>query len=187
MADKKTLLVFAHSDEAVAFDGVDHIISGVGKINATVALAGAFAENDIERVIVLGTAGVVGHAGEDRPSLDTIYQVTELIQHDFPLPSAAVVPTGEVLLPELQVTMATGDVFVSDDAQRTHISSLGASLVDMEGYAYASICQRFNVPLQIFKIPSDYADSSTSMEEWDAIVKQKSVQLREFYDAHIAK
>ncbi|GAA1415512.1 hypothetical protein AUR04nite_21240 [Glutamicibacter uratoxydans] len=187
MAEKKTLLVFAHDDEAVAFSDVEHLISGVGKVNATVALAGAFAENEIERVIVLGTAGVVGHAGEDRPSLDTIYQVTKLIQHDFPLPSADVIPTGAILLPELQVTMATGDVFVSDDEQRTHISGLGASLVDMEGYAYASMCQRFNVPLQIFKIPSDYADSSTSMEEWDAIVKQKSVQLREFYDSVIAK
>ena len=182
MSDKKTLLVFAHSDEASAFTDVEHLVTGVGKVNATVALAGAFAENDIERVIVLGTAGVVGGAGEERPSLDTIYQVTKLIQHDFPLASADVIPAGEVVLPEQQAVMATGDVFVSDDAQREHISGLGADLVDMEGYAYASICQRFDIPLQIFKIPSDYADSSTTMEEWDAIAKQKSVQLREFYE-----
>ncbi|MFJ2619090.1 purine-nucleoside phosphorylase [Glutamicibacter sp. NPDC087344] len=185
MSDNKTLLVFAHSDEAVAFTDVEHVISGVGKVNASVALAGELADGSVERVIVLGTAGVVGHAGEDRPSLDTIYQVTKLIQHDFPLPSADVDPTGEVLLPELQVTMATGDVFVSDDEQRIHISGLGASLVDMEGYAYASICQRFNVPLQIFKIPSDYADSSASIDDWDEIAKQKSFQLREFFDKNL--
>lgn len=186
MSDKKTLLVFAHSDEAVAFADVEHLISGVGKVNATVALAGELAGGNIERVIVLGTAGVVGHAGEDRPSLDTIYQVTKLIQHDFPLPSADVEPTGEILLPDFQATMATGDVFVSDDKQRVHISGLGASLVDMEGYAYASICQRFNVPLQIFKIPSDYADDSASIDEWDDIAKAKSVQLREFYEKNLA-
>lgn len=185
MSDQKTLLVFAHSDEASAFADVPHIVSGVGKVNASVALAGALANGGIERVIVLGTAGVVGNADEDRPSLDTIYQVTRLIQHDFPLASDDVVPTGEVLLPDTQATMATGDVFVSNDEQRAHISGLNAQLVDMEGYAYASMCQRFDVPLQIFKVPSDYADSSTSMDDWDAIVIAKSVQLREFYDAHL--
>lgn len=186
MSDQKSLLVFAHADEAVAFADVEHLISGVGKVNASVALAGALASGDIKNVVVLGTAGVVGHAGEDRPSLDTIYQITKLIQHDFPLPSADVDPTGEVLLPDNKVTMATGDVFVSDDEQRIHIKSLGASLVDMEGYAYGSICQHFNVPLQIFKIPSDYADDSASIDEWDEIAKQKSVQLREFYDKHLS-
>ncbi|MGO4296193.1 phosphorylase family protein [Glutamicibacter sp. MCAF14] len=186
MSDQKSLLVFAHADEAVAFADVEHLISGVGKVNASVALAGALASGDIKNVVVLGTAGVVGHADEDRPSLDTIYQITKLIQHDFPLPSADVDPTGEVLLPDNKVTMATGDVFVSDDEQRIHIKSLGASLVDMEGYAYGSICQRFNVPLQIFKIPSDYADDSASIDEWDEIAKQKSVQLREFYDKHLS-
>lgn len=185
MSDQKSLLVFAHADEAVAFADVEHLVSGVGKINASVALAGVLAEGNIKNVVVLGTAGVVGHAGEDRPSLDTIYQVTKLIQHDFPLPSADVDPAGEILLTDFQATMATGDVFVSNDEQRIHIKSLGASLVDMEGYAYASICQRFNVPLQIFKIPSDYADDSASIDEWDDIAKQKSVQLREFFDKHL--
>ncbi|WP_334123964.1 MULTISPECIES: phosphorylase family protein [Glutamicibacter] len=185
MSEQKSLLVFAHSDEAVAFADVDHLISGVGKVNASVALAGAIADGNIKNVIVLGTAGVVGHAGEDRPSLDTIYQVTKLIQHDFPLPSATVETTGDIVL-ETQATMATGDVFVSDEKQRNHVKELGASLVDMEGYAYASICQRFNVPLQIFKIPSDYADDSISIDAWDDIAKQKSVQLREFFDKHLS-
>ncbi|UXN31579.1 purine-nucleoside phosphorylase [Glutamicibacter sp. M10] len=185
MSDQKSLLVFAHQDEAVAFADVEHLISGVGKVNASVALAGALADGNIKNVIVLGTAGVVGHAGEDRPSLETIYQVTKLIQHDFPLPSADVDPTGEILLPDFQAVMATGDVFVSNDEQRVHIKELGASLVDMEGYAYASICQRFDIPLQIFKIPSDYADDSASIDEWDEIAKQKSVALREFYDKNL--
>ena len=56
----------------------------------------------------------------------------------------------------------------------------------MEGYAYASICQRFDVPLQIFKIPSDYADDSASIDEWDEIAKQKSIALRAFYDKNLA-
>ncbi|GAB3620328.1 purine-nucleoside phosphorylase [Glutamicibacter endophyticus] len=184
MSDLKTLVVFAHSDEAAAFTDVQHLVSGVGKVNASVALAGALAAGGVEKVVVLGTAGVVGD-GEPRPDLNTVYQVTHVLQHDFPLASPTLTLTGEVILPDHQATMATGDVFVSDDAQRAHIHELGAELVDMEGYAYASMCQRFDVPLQIFKVPSDYADSETTMDDWDAIVKHKSVQLREFFDKNL--
>ena len=185
MPSEKTLLVFAHCDEATAFADVPHLVSGVGKVNAATALAGALAAGDIERVIVLGTAGVVGD-GEDRLDLNTVYQVTGVVQHDFSLPSPKIQPTGEIVLPEHTSTIATGDVFVKDDEQRTHIQGLGASLVDMEAYAYAAICERFGVALQIFKVPSDFADSSTTDEEWDTIVFRKSEQLREFWDSQLA-
>ncbi|MFR0636913.1 purine-nucleoside phosphorylase [Arthrobacter sp. LS16] len=165
----------------------------MGKIDGAVALAGALAGGHYERVVVLGTAGVIvvlGTAGvivdgEQRPDMDTIYQVTTVIQHDFPLESAPLRPAGGVLLPERQLTMATGDVFVSDDDQRIRIAGLGAQLVDMEGYAYASVCERFNVPLQIFKVPSDFADSSTTIDDWFAVVARKSRQLRKFWEQHL--
>ena len=190
MSEQSTLLVFAHEDEASAFADVPHLVTGVGKINAVVsltkALAGGLSERgSFTRVVVLGTAGVVGAADEARPSLDTIYQVTTLLQHDFSLASPAIHPAGDTVL-EHTATMATGDQFVTSDEQREYLSGLGAQLVDMEGYAYASACERFEVPLQLFKIPSDYADSSTTMEEWDEIVIAKSQQLREFWDARLA-
>lgn len=188
MPEPTTLLVFAHRDEASAFADVPHLVTGVGKINAAVSLAHAItaarADGPIERVIVLGTAGVVGE-GPDRLSLEEVYQVTGVVQHDFSLPSPQLTPAGAVLLPEHEATIATGDVFVKDDAQRTHISSLGANLVDMEAYAYAEVCARFEVPLQLFKIPSDFADSSTTDEEWDQIVFRKSEQLRSFWESNL--
>lgn len=181
MSAQSTLLVFAHADEAVAFGDIDHLITGVGKVNAVVSLASALSNRHYDRVVVLGTAGGVG---DDVVSLDVIYQVTELLQHDFSLPSPALVPAGEVVLAET-ATMATGDQFVTSDEQRAHLSSMGAALVDMEGYAFASACERFGVPLQIFKIASDFADSSTTMQEWDDIVHAKSRQLRDFWDAKL--
>lgn len=180
MTAQKTLLVFAHRDEATAFADVDHLVTGVGKINAAVSLASALAQGGIDRVVVLGTAGVVGE-GADRLDLNTVYQITGVVQHDFSLPSPQLQPAGEIVLGDQTAVIATGDVFVKDDGQRTHISGLGATLVDMEAYAYASVCERFDVPLQMFKIPSDFADSSTTDEEWDQIVFQKSEQLREFW------
>lgn len=180
MTANRTLIVFAHGDEASAFADVPHIVTGVGKINAAVSLAQELRGGDVERVVVLGTAGVVGE-GAERLSLDTVYQVTGLVQHDFSLPSQTIVPAGDVLLAET-ATMATGDQFVKDDAQRAHIASLGAQLVDMEGYAYGALCARFDVPLQVFKVPSDFADSSTTDAEWDEIVFAKSRQLRAFWE-----
>lgn len=178
-----TLLVFAHADEATAFADVEHCVTGVGKVNAAVSLAAALAEGGVERVVVLGTAGVVGD-GAARLDLDTVYQVTGLVQHDYSLPSPLLRPSGEVVLPEVRTAvMATGDEFVKNDEQRIRIAGLGAALVDMEGYAYAALCAKFGATLQIFKVPSDFADSSTTDAEWDAIAAHKSVQLREFWDA----
>lgn len=56
----------------------------------------------------------------------------------------------------------------------------------MESYAYTSVCARFGVALELFKIPSDFADSATTDEEWDTIVFRKSEQLRAFWDAELS-
>lgn len=184
MSEPTTLLVFAHRDEASAFADVTHLVTGVGKVNAAVSLSAALAQGNVDRVIVLGTAGVVGD-GADRLSLEEIFQIDRVVQHDFSLPSPELRPAGAVLLPTHTAAIATGDVFVQDDDQRAHIANLGAALVDMETYAFAAVCERFGVPLQVFKIPSDFADSSTTDEEWDTIVFRKSEQLRAFWDADL--
>lgn len=175
-----TLLVFAHSDEAECFveAGVQHLITGVGKINATLNLTQAILEagaENLERVVVLGTAGAIS----DEARLDTVYQVNAVVQHDYSLPSPKVTPAGAIVTTNT-ATIATGDVFVQNDSQRENIAALGASIVDMESYAYAVVCEQLRVPLQLFKVPSDFADSSTTQEEWDGVVLSKSRQLYEF-------
>lgn len=184
----KTLLVFAHADEAEAFADakVTHLITGVGKINAALALANellsARAEGSpYERVVVLGTAGAV----DDEARLDTVYQITAVVQHDFSLPSPTVVPAGRLLEGVPAASIATGDVFVQNDAQRADLVQLGAHLVDMESYAFAVVCERLGVDLQLFKVPSDFADSSTTQDEWDGIAVSKSRQLFEFVERHL--
>jgi len=178
----KTLLVFAHADEAAAFaaEGIPHVVTGVGKINATfeltrVLVSALEAGEPIARVVVLGTAGGVS----DGAHLDTVYQIEAAVQHDFSLPSPRIELTGERVVSDVAV-IATGDVFVQDDAQRVAISAAGATLVDMESYAYARVCAQLELPVQIFKVPSDFADSSTTQDEWDGIVVSKSRQLLDF-------
>ncbi|MBL5974575.1 MAG: purine-nucleoside phosphorylase [Candidatus Leucobacter sulfamidivorax] len=177
MADR-TLLVFAHEDEAAAFAraGVPHLVTGIGKVNAALELTRALADagSGPGRVVVLGTAGIVAEG----PRLDTVYQISAAVQHDFSLPSPRLELGGEVVAEP--AIIATGDVFVQDDAQRQRIAELGATLVDMETYAYAHVCRRLGVPLQVFKSPSDFADSSTTMDDWDGVVISKSDQLLRF-------
>lgn len=180
-----TLLVFAHADEAERFAeaGVPHLVTGVGKINATLALTSALVAagpGAIERVVVLGTAGAI----DDEARLDTVYQMAAVTQHDFSLPSPTIVPAGELLNVHVAV-IATGDVFVQDDSQRAAIAARGATLVDMESYAYAAVCERLSVPLQVFKAPSDFADSSTTQDEWDGVAQSKSGQLFDFVAKHL--
>lgn len=178
-----TLLVFAHRDEADAFQDVPHVLTGVGKLNAALGLQRALTERGPARVLVLGTAGAIGD-GAARLDLDTPYLVEKALQHDFSLPSPTIslhVPPALAGMP--RATIATGDQFVQDDAKRARIASLGAELVDMECYAYARVCEERQVPLTIVKIPSDFADSDTSDAEWDEIVFRKSAQLRSWWDA----
>ncbi len=183
---EQTLLVFAHGDEADAFAraGVPHLITGVGKINATFELTRAILDSGADRpaeVIVLGTAGAISPDAR----LDTVYRVSAAIQHDYSLPSPTVeLPPGgrgpAARGPVPEAVIATGDVFVQSDAQREELAARGASLVDMESYAYAQVCRRLGVPLRIYKTPSDFADDATTMQTWDDAVVSNSDQLLAF-------
>jgi len=180
------LIVFAHVDEAEAFAraGIEHLITGVGKINATLELTRAILGRGVDRiggVIVLGTAGAVSPDAR----LDTVYRVSAAMQHDYALPSPTIeLPGGESdSFPP--AVIATGDVFVQSDAQRDELAARGAMLVDMESYAYARVCEQLGVPLRIFKTPSDFADDETTMDTWDEAVLSNSEQLLAFAREHL--
>ena len=195
----KPLLVFAHADEAQAFAGVPHLITGIGKVNAAAKLGQRLAQGDVSEVVVLGTAGML----DDSLDLSTVYRVNVGLQHDFEFASPAAVMGADggvqFVAPEVWMrdgaslvgteasnageataTIATGDVFVKDDGLRAALTGQGAQLVDMESYAYAVLCHTFGVSLRIFKVPSDFADSATSHETWDDIVARKSSELLQF-------
>lgn len=200
------LLVFAHQDEADAFENIPHLITGIGKINAAVQLSRAIAAGEVSEVIVFGTAGML----DDSFDIETVYRISGALQHDFEFPSPTVElsESGQLTLVDNSLNpeefsepketaaisnlpktgiptavIATGDMFLADDVGRERIGG-GAGLVDMETYAYARVCVAFHVPLRVFKVPSDFADSATTHETWDTIVKGKSRQLLDFAQTH---
>lgn len=199
------LLVFAHEDEAQAFERVPHFITGIGKVSAAVALAKLLADNPVREIIVLGTAGLI----DDSLDINTVYRVRRALQHDlaFNPPVAELGFEGAVNMrgaspgktgqqfprqdgeslddskDDKTAVIATGDTFVTDDMVRQRLAEQGAGLVDMESYAFAALASGFQVPLRIFKVPSDFADSNTTDETWDDVVARKSQELLEFADS----
>lgn len=196
------LLVFAHEDEAQAFERIPHFVTGIGKVSAAVALARLLAEEPVREVIVLGTAGVLA----DDVDLSMVYRIRRALQHDlaFEPPAAELGADGRVELqgsvpgrrsrvtaataavapvptdPVPTAVVATGDSFVTDDLVRSSLAAQGAGLVDMESYAFATVAAGFQVPLRIFKVGSDFADSNTTDETWDDVVARKSAELLDF-------
>ena len=186
IAAASTLMHAVMTDRHTAHHAARYQSLGAVGVAAERADAPESPRTSIRRVVVLGTAGVV-RDGDATPDFSRIYQITAALQHDFSLPSPRLeISGGDVLSTRYTATIATGDTFVADDAQRTAIAALGADLVDMETYSYANVCVRLGVPLQVFKVPSDFADSDTTDEDWDTVVHRKSRELRRFWDAYLA-
>jgi adenosylhomocysteine nucleosidase len=174
------LLVAALPAEITAFpehlEGFDILVTGLGKLQAAVGLDEALLARDYDEVVVVGTAGCLD------PELgDDVYEVTAAIQHDVADLDGVV--GRHVALPERTghndaVVIATGDRFIDDADAVAHIRSLGATLVDMETYAYFWVAERRGVPIRVFKAVSDRAqDGATTL--WDDVVATCSGWLRE--------
>lgn len=174
------LLVAALASEITAFpdelDGFEILVTGLGKLQAAVGLDEALLARDYDEVVVVGTAGCLDPALEG-----DVHEVTAALQHDVADLDGVV--GRHVALPERTgagggVVIATGDRFIDDADAVTHIRSLGASLVDMETYAYFWVAARRGVPIRVFKAVSDRAqDGATTL--WDEVVATCSEWLRE--------
>ncbi|MFC8450823.1 nucleosidase [Kitasatospora sp. NPDC057223] len=153
----RPLLVVAVQEEAVYLgERLPVLLTGIGKINAAASLATVLARGERPSEIVnLGTAGAL------RPGWAGTHQVAQVLQHDIDTPVLRAL-TGRTYGAPITVgedegpTLATGDLFVSDPAARDRLA-LTADLVDMEGYALATVAQRAEVPIRLVKHVSDEA------------------------------
>lgn len=175
------LLVAAIASEIQAFtslpSGWEMLVTGPGKLQAAVGLAEALLAHrgDVEDVLVVGTAGALD------PRLGTeVHVIGATIQHDVTDLDGVI--GRHISLPE-RIDMAgsgpviaTGDSFVSSPAVTERIRSLGATMVDMESYAYAWVAQRYGIPLRIAKTASDTAQEGAE-KIWDDVVAECSRRL----------
>tara|TARA_B100000953_G_C17998416_1_gene414358 strand:+ start:150 stop:725 length:576 start_codon:yes stop_codon:yes gene_type:complete len=140
------------------------MITGVGKINATVMATIAGISKDCECIINYGTAGTFN------PKLvDRLHRIGVVKQRDMdtrPQAPLGVTPFDETKFGgDLQIykgskfTLSTGDTFLKEKPE------IESDFVDMEGYAIAKVAGMFNKPCIMLKYASDLADEKAS-EEW---------------------
>lgn len=159
------LVVVALRQEAVHVQGVDVVLTGMGKVAAAVAVSTAIAERRPSLVLNVGTAGAL-HDG-----LEGAHVIGRVLEHDLDHAALGALVgadlSGEVVLdPDVPTTLATGDLFVADEGVRAALAQR-AHLVDMEGYAVARACAAAGVPCRMVKVVSDSAsaDAARSWQE----------------------
>ena len=136
--------------------------TGVGKINAAFFATKCGMQDNCERIINYGTAGAL-----NTNLIGKLHKVGTVYQRDMdtrPLTPLGTTPYDAVGSAELKinnssVTLSTGDNFV------TNMPEIVTDLVDMEAYAIAKVCCKFNIPFTCMKYASDFADSNAA-DHW---------------------
>lgn len=141
------------------------ILTGVGKINATIAIMKVIHQYNPGVIINFGTAGSLNPV-----FASGLYKVARVAQRDLDI-RALGLELGQshrddpvwYLLDDIETrpTLTTGDQFVSSRPE------LESDLVDMEAAAYAKVCHDNHIMLDVYKFVSDNADAAaqTTWEE----------------------
>lgn len=163
------LVVAAIAAEAAYVpEGMEVLITGVGKTLAAVAVTRAICEHpqrDELVVINIGTAGAL------REGVTGVHEIGTVLNHDLSaeaIRQLGIDPRERIEInPAHATTLASGDLFVTDPAVRDELARQ-ADLVDMEGYAIALACTELGVPVHLVKMVSDNADETA--HDWSAAV-----------------
>ncbi len=159
------------------------VCCGVGKVNAALCAQTVVSEFGATHVINTGAAGglsedlrvfdmvastdavqhdfdttAFGYAPGQIPGTDTPYFTADPALRACALRSFARIPEGERKGSMIEGRVATGDVFVADEALRNRIrASFSPACVEMEGGAVAQVCALNSVPFLVLRSISDLA------------------------------
>ncbi|MHA1539229.1 MAG: 5'-methylthioadenosine/S-adenosylhomocysteine nucleosidase family protein [Alphaproteobacteria bacterium] len=184
LKNKKILLIKALKDESrhhFKDANIDVLYSGVGKVNAAYVLTKSITENRPDFVVNLGTAGSTHfNAG-------TLINCTKFIQRDMDATefgykkwetpaekTPAILPYGERIDSLPEGICGTGDSFDTSGKKETY------TVVEMEAYALAKICQRENIPFYCVKYISDGADGAAA-DDWEKSLDDGAKKLFDLY------
>ena len=171
------LVVCALEDEFnIKGSNYDLLYTGVGKVNAAIHLTEyLFKKGRPEYIINYGTAG------SKKVNVFSLVDCTKFIQRDMDVSELGFERYETPFEGELSkkidfstfeknplndlLTCATGDSFLASD------SSHAGDVVDMESYALAKVCLKFDIPFIAFKYISDSADKDASID-WKANLRK---------------
>lgn len=165
---QKILILTALASElhaTTAPAGVEVIFTGVGKVNAAATTTAAILQHRPQLIVNFGTAGKVN------AQVDGLLEIASVIQRDMlamPLSPRGVTPLSDEPASYASghgnAVCGTGDSFVS--AVDPWLVQQGVDVVDMELFAIAHTCHRYDVPWRAFKFITDSADDDAA-EHWN--------------------
>jgi adenosylhomocysteine nucleosidase len=159
--------------------GADIIYTGVGKVNATLALSLALQGRAHDKLTVVN----LGSAGSHAFKAGEVVCATRFFQHDMnataigfalgqtPFEEHTHLENG-IAIPGLpQATCYTGDSFVTE-----RHPTLAMEIIDMEAYALAKVSQHFGAPFISLKFITDGADGQAA-SDWNQAVLMSAERL----------
>lgn len=180
-ADTPLVVVALAEEAAYLGERLPVLLTGVGKVNAAVAVSAVLARARPAVVVNVGTAGAV------RSGWEGTHEVSRVIQHDLDDDLLQALTGRSFAAPvDLDVDgprLATGDVFVSAGADRERVSAV-ADLADMEGYAVAVAARQAGVPVRLVKHVSDTADEAAA-SSWKGSVDDAARHLAAWLADHL--
>jgi adenosylhomocysteine nucleosidase len=170
------VLSVALSDELEGIQGnYNTLLTGVGKINATLALTKYLTENpDIDTVINYGTAG-----GVDK-TLKGLLHIGKFVQGDMDCTEFGFDKYQTPFESNTQeiVFDKNGYICYTQDKFATSVPDGECHCVDMEAYALAKVCLSFSVKFKCIKFISDIVGEGNQATEWENN-KAKGVEMFE--------
>ncbi len=174
-----TLFVFALEAEATAFNDVNKLITGIGKVNAAFELSRAIHIRRPRLIVNLGSAGsTCFRQGE-------VVCCTRFVQRDMDVRGLgyalyetpfsgipAILEYGLKLEGLSEGICGTGDSF-----EMNHMTT-AYHVVDMEAYPLAIVAMKEKIPFLCLKYISDGADGS-SAEDWPVQIHKASNIFRD--------
>jgi len=191
MTERSDRLIVVSATEAEANhlpDGPEVVITGMGKTAAAVVVTHALA---VRAASSRGLEGVevvnLGTAGALREGLSGLFLPGSVLNHDVnadviraiggDIPDRLDIAGGD------HTVLASGDLFVSEEVARSRLAAR-ADLVDMEGYAVAVACARFEVPVRLVKHVSDNADAAAL--DWPSLVDASARVLGSWLEDYLS-
>ena len=155
--------------------GWNVIYSGVGKVNASLAISKSYFDYKPKYFVNYGTAGSL------KKNISGLIEVSKFYQRDMDVRGLGFelgqTPFEDNLFIETHKnghSCGTGDSFVMTSPE------LITDIVDMEAYSYAKFCDKNTLNLLCFKFISDNADDDAG-KDWSAVLKQGARDFSKYF------
>ena len=164
-----TTLIIALPEESEGIEGYSIYLSGCGKVNATIATMEAI-DAGAKKIINYGTAGAVGN-------ISGLVEVTGYVDRDMDVRPLGF-RLGQTPFEEGIRIGRRGLVVGSGDSFAVGKPEIECDIVDMEAYAIARVCKKYDVEFRCFKYISDKADENAA-SDWNENIRKGNQLFQE--------